>query len=126
MNRDWTDKGPGRREQREKRGSLWLGERRLLKPGLLGQWWGDYKASEREPICPLYLTALPLSRGLAALQLLLSLFAGIASLHQLTSSSRTRVGKLPEQRHLCLISRSAKVAVGPPGALSSHPLYLFP
>lgn len=76
--------------------------------------WGDYKPSEREPICPLYLTALPPSRGLAAFQLLLSLFSGIISLHQLPSSSRTRIGELPQQTHLCPISGSANVTVGPP------------
>ena len=44
---------------------------------------------------------------------------GIISLHQLPSSCRTRIGKRPEQRHLCPISGSAKVTVGPPGAFSS-------
>lgn len=53
------------------------------------------------------------------LQLLLSLFPGIASLHQLTSSSRTRIEKLPEQRLLCRTSSSAKVTVGTPGVLYS-------
>lgn len=86
---------------------------------------GDYKPAEREPICPLYLTALPPSRGLAALQLLFSLFPGIVSLNQLTSSFRTRIEKLPEQRLLCLISGSTKVTVGPPGALSSTFPVLF-
>lgn len=57
-------------------------------PGAVGG-WRDYRPSEREPICLLYLTALPLRRGLAAAQLLLSLFPGIISLHQLPSSSRT-------------------------------------
>lgn len=85
---------------------------------------GDYKPSEREPICPLYLTALPPRRGLAVLQLLLSLFPGIASLHQLTFSSKTSIEKLPEQRLLCMTSSSAKVTVGTPCTLYSIPVLL--
>lgn len=45
--------------------------------------WGDYKPSEREPICPLYLTALPPSRGLAVFQLLLSLSRALSLLASL-------------------------------------------
>lgn len=78
VNREWTEKRSEKMRTKEIEG-VSLAEREEDKdaearsPGAVGG-RGVYKPSEREPFCPLYLTALPPSRGLAALPLLPSLF----------------------------------------------------